>query len=288
MLQLRAGLTPADLAAIADLETRTVAADGGRLKLEWGELNRRAGDRVTDLLWWNAPESDKRCLMGFLGFYTFGAAVELAGMVDPTFRRGGIGTALLAAALPLLRPLPAAATSTPVLLVCPRTTPAGAAFAAARQAPLHHCEYALVLSGEPADGPVDPDTVLSAATPGDEPAIRRLLRTGFAQTPGAGPIMPAGDPAQHLVVRRNDAVIGYLRLTLERGVGGIYGFVIDPGLRGRGIGRDVLRRACRRVVGQGATSVGLEVAVDNDHALGLYTSAGFTPISTEDYFILPG
>jgi ribosomal protein S18 acetylase RimI-like enzyme len=33
--------------------------------------------------------------------------------------------------------------------------------------------------------------------------------------------------------------------------------------------------------------VHLEVAVDNDHALGLYTSLGFAPISTEDYYTLP-
>jgi ribosomal protein S18 acetylase RimI-like enzyme len=29
------------------------------------------------------------------------------------------------------------------------------------------------------------------------------------------------------------------------------------------------------------------VAVDNDRALGLYTSIGFTPVTTEDYFALP-
>jgi ribosomal protein S18 acetylase RimI-like enzyme len=32
----------------------------------------------------------------------------------------------------------------------------------------------------------------------------------------------------------------------------------------------------------------LEVDVDNDRALTLYTSVGFTPITTEDYFALPG
>jgi ribosomal protein S18 acetylase RimI-like enzyme len=29
------------------------------------------------------------------------------------------------------------------------------------------------------------------------------------------------------------------------------------------------------------------VDVDNDHALGLYTSVGFTPVITEDYYALP-
>jgi ribosomal protein S18 acetylase RimI-like enzyme len=33
--------------------------------------------------------------------------------------------------------------------------------------------------------------------------------------------------------------------------------------------------------------LGLEVDVDNDRALGQYTSVGFTPVITEDYFALP-
>ncbi len=60
-----------------------------------------------------------------------------------------------------------------------------------------------------------------------------------------------------------------------------------PSLRGRGLGRDVLRRTCSRLRAAGATAVGLEVAVDNESALGLYTSLGFRPVSTEDYWALP-
>jgi len=56
---------------------------------------------------------------------------------------------------------------------------------------------------------------------------------------------------------------------------------------GRGIGRDVLRRVCQLLRGEGARHVGLEVAVDNERALGLYTSVGFTPVTTEDYYALP-
>jgi ribosomal protein S18 acetylase RimI-like enzyme len=32
--------------------------------------------------------------------------------------------------------------------------------------------------------------------------------------------------------------------------------------------------------------VGLEVAVENERALGLYTSIGFRPVTTEDYYAL--
>ena len=98
MLEQALGLSPRALDAIAELERSVVAADGGRLKLEWGRLRRRAGDRVEDLLWW-----DRDRLIGFLGIYGFGSSLELAGMVAPDARRRGIGTALLDAAVPLCR-----------------------------------------------------------------------------------------------------------------------------------------------------------------------------------------
>ena len=91
----------------------------------------------------------------------------------------------------------------------------------------------------------------------------------------------------NLVVVRDGATVGYLRRTLHDGEGGVYGFVIDAVLRGRGIGRDVLRRVCQRLRDDGARRVGLEVEVDNEHALGLYTSLGFARVTTEDYFRLP-
>jgi len=39
------GLSAADLAAVVELERRVVAADSGRLKLEWGTLRSRSGDQ---------------------------------------------------------------------------------------------------------------------------------------------------------------------------------------------------------------------------------------------------
>jgi hypothetical protein len=75
VLEQSAGLTSEALQTIAELERQVVAADGGRLKLEWENLRACVGDRVEDLLWWE----DGR-LLGFLGIYTFGASPELAGM----------------------------------------------------------------------------------------------------------------------------------------------------------------------------------------------------------------
>lgn len=63
--------------------------------------------------------------------------------------------------------------------------------------------------------------------------------------------------------------------------------MIERSLRGRGIGRAALTQACEQLGGDGVRRISLDVDVANDRALGLYTSIGFTPVTTEDYFALP-
>jgi ribosomal protein S18 acetylase RimI-like enzyme len=74
-----------------------------------------------------------------------------------------------------------------------------------------------------------------------------------------------------------------MRIRYEGGAGSIYGFVVDRTKRGQGIGRGALRQACLALRASGAATVGLEVAVENEHALGLDTSVGFTRVTTEGY-----
>jgi ribosomal protein S18 acetylase RimI-like enzyme len=279
MLEFARGLSDRAVRGIAELEERVVAADGGRLKLEWRVLESRSGPEVEDLLWWDG----ERCL-GFLGLYVFDApTVEIAGMVDPEARRGGIATALLDAALLLCleRAYDRA------LLVTPRSSAGGRAFARARGAALEHSEHALVLDGPPVDGPVDPELHLRLATAADAGELGRVLSAAFGAPAGDMAAWLAQDTARTIVVERHGAIVATVRLTREKDEGRIYGFAVDPPLQGRGIGRDVLRRVCRQLREQGAGRVGLEVAVDNDHALGLYTSLGFAHVTTEDYYELP-
>jgi ribosomal protein S18 acetylase RimI-like enzyme len=279
VLQLARGLSPADLQAIADLEARTVAADGGRLKLEWGSLRSRTGETVEDLLWWEGDQ-----LLGFLGLYSFGApALELAGMVDPAARRRGIGTALLDAARPLWRERG----YHPVFLVTSRNTDAGKAFALHHGGTPDHSEHAMVLSGDPADAPPGPDVRLRPATNDDAGYMRELLTEGFGYVPTDEDLSRDSASARTLMVEVDGNPVGTIRLTDEGGAGGIYGFVVDHARRGQGIGRAALRQACLMLRTRGASTIGLEVAVENEHALGLYTSVGFTRVQTEDYFALP-
>jgi ribosomal protein S18 acetylase RimI-like enzyme len=272
------GLSPDQLEAIAALERRVVTHDGGRLKLEWSRLRRRSGERAEDVLAWEREE-----LVGFIGLYGPGASqIELAGMVDPAHRRRGIGAALLEAALALS----AAAGAREPLLIVPRQSVGGRALADRHRARFDHAEHALLLRGEPTDGPSDPLLSMRVAERRDVPAIMSLMSSGFGFAPPDTAERLAEEGVRSFVFERAGRVVGTLRALLDEDGGSVYGFAVDPQWRGRGIGGDALRRTCRDLRERGASTVGLEVAVENDRALHLYTSLGFEPVITEDYWAI--
>lgn len=279
MLEQAVGLSSRALDAIGELERQVVEADGGRLKLEWGRLRRRSGERVEDLLWW---EDDR--LLGFLGLYGFGPTVELAGMVAPDARRRGIATALLDAGLSLCRERDPKET----LLIVPRSSAAGKQLALRRGGHLDHSEHALVLSGDPSSAPREVPITMRTATVADVDVIRRVLEAGFGEPAHEDLAASLDSPdGRTLVIELSGSVVGTLRLRRDGDSVGVYAFVIDPPWQGRGIGREALRRTCEQLRAEGTRQIRLEVAVDNDRALGLYTSIGFTPVTTEDYYGLP-
>ncbi|HUY58930.1 MAG TPA: GNAT family N-acetyltransferase [Solirubrobacteraceae bacterium] len=278
MLERAHGVTDAALEAIADLERRVVAADGGRLKLEWGVLRSPPTNDVRALLWWEHDE-----LLGFLGIYGFGwPTLELAGMVDPERRRRGIGRALLEDALADCR----ARGCDRLLLVVPRVSLAGHDFAASMGAKREHSEHALTLSKRPADASADPALHLREATAADVDTLSQLFLDGFGDVHLDSSRPLVDDRRRTLMIDRGDKTIGTVAVTRDDDRGRVYGFVVASEWRGRGIGREALRRACRELFDAGAHSVGLEVEVANDRALGLYTSVGFEPTATEDYYEL--
>jgi ribosomal protein S18 acetylase RimI-like enzyme len=272
------GLSPDQLEAIAALERRVVAHDGGRLKLEWGRLRRRSGEIAEDVLAWEGGE-----LVGFAGLYGPGPPqIELAGMVDPAHRRCGIGGSLLQAALALS----AAAGGCEPLLIVPRWSVGGRALADRHGARLDHSEHALVLRGAPTEGPQDPRLSMRIADRRDVPAIMALMSSGFGFAPSDTAERIAEEHVRSFVFERKGRVIGTLRAHLEEEAAGVYGFAVDPRWRGQGIGSDALRRTCRELRERGARQIGLEVEVENDRALHLYTSLGFEPVITEDYWAI--
>lgn len=102
-------------------------------------------------------------------------------MVAPPARRRGIAQKLLEAALPICRDREFET----VLLVVPRSSIAGRCLALGRGAVLEHCEHAMVLVGDPEEGPTDPGTHLRTADPSDAAELARLLEAAFGH-PMAG------------------------------------------------------------------------------------------------------
>jgi ribosomal protein S18 acetylase RimI-like enzyme len=55
----------------------------------------------------------------------------------------------------------------------------------------------------------------------------------------------------------------------------IQGLAVEPAMRGRGIGRALLRAACELAVSEGARRITLRVLASNEPARHLYAAAGF-------------
>lgn len=205
-------------------------------------------------------------------------------MVAPDARRRGIATALLDAAVPLYR----ADECRQVLLIVPRASVGGQQLALKRGGVLDHSEHAMALLGPPTDGARNPELSLRPAYSADLPFVSRLLEEGFGWPAPDDLADQLESPRRRMIViELSGSAVGTMALTRDGNGAGIYGFVVDPSWQGRGIGRAALRQACEELNRDGARRIGLEVAVENDRALALYTSVGFTPVSTEDYFALP-
>jgi ribosomal protein S18 acetylase RimI-like enzyme len=270
-------IQPDQFDALAALEARVLEADGVRLKLEWSAI--RSGRNVASLVHLSDGE-----IIGFIGLSSWGGPpdVELVGMVDPAHRRTGVGTALLDRGLEIC----AAGGYSHRLAVVPRDSEPAGMLVRARGGQLQHSEYSLILTGEPARRPEDPLTTLAEATEADRADRLRILTAGFGPPPDAALDQLRGDNFENLMIEHAGRPVGQVRLSWNGRSGFIAGFAIDPEYRGRGIGRDALARFCARLRERGSQTVELQVEAQNDLALGLYTSTGFTVISTEDYYRL--
>lgn len=108
--------------------------------------------------------------------------------------------------------------------------------------------------------------------PGDDPwpadAFRQALAAGH----------------HYLVARQDGALIGYAGLARMGGDAEVHTLAVDPAYQGRGIGRALLRALLDHAVG---ATVFLEVRTNNEQAIALYRSEGFTVIGTRRRYYRP-
>ena len=214
-------------------------------------------------------------LIGFVGVYRHGAEPELTGMIDPDHRRRGLAGQALDQALTLVTD------ASTLLLVVARSSVGGRRLAESRGAVLDHSEHALVQRAAPPAVDWPPGLVIRPALEPDRDVVARLVQAGFGHPGGSGDRLGGT-----MMADLDGRPIGTLAMERTDDQTGIYGFVVDPELQGRGLGRAILARVCRQVRADGVREVRLEVEVRNERALGLYTSLGFEPVTTEDYYRL--
>jgi ribosomal-protein-alanine N-acetyltransferase len=88
----------------------------------------------------------------------------------------------------------------------------------------------------------------------------------------------------YIAARENGALVGYGGLARMGAEAEVHTLAVDPAYQGRGVGRALLRGLLEHA--DGAT-VFLEVRTDNDAAIALYRSEGFTVIGTRRGYYRP-
>lgn len=79
-----------------------------------------------------------------------------------------------------------------------------------------------------------------------------------------------------LTTHDGDRLTGFVVVGAAITTGYLQRLAVDPADRGRGLGRDLVRAACRWAAEQGATRIVLNTQPDNVAAAALYRSEGFT------------
>lgn len=126
-----------------------------------------------------------------------------------------------------------------------------------------------------------PPVALRRATEQDVPALQALTRSPavarFLSYTAAESY--ATGIADALVVEVDGRLAGGARLTVTNArsrITTIHGVMLDPAVRGRGLGTAVLRELAARAFAAGAHRVQAEVLGYNEAALRAFASAGFT------------
>jgi ribosomal protein S18 acetylase RimI-like enzyme len=215
--------------------------------------------------------------------------VEACALVHPNARRQGIGRALLDEIQVESR----RHGHNHLLLLCDETSASGRAFVAAVGAQYQSAEYHMEMNPLAIDRsrprpeglklrPVGAEAIdlltLLQATSFDD--VTEETRQRVSQS--------FQDPTrQHFIGYLDKEPIGSLRLGRYEKSADVTAFSVIPAYRGRGYGRQMLLEAIDYLLSEDWPQIFIDVATDNQNALGLYQSCGFRVIQTCQFYCLP-
>jgi ribosomal protein S18 acetylase RimI-like enzyme len=263
----RARLGSRDRSSVDHLRLACEAADPLDLKVELDEADDL--DRPIHFL---AVTGDD--VIGYAGL-TPGDEAEVCGMVHPSWRRRGVGTALLTR----IRDAATNLGRDSILVVCEDAGPPALAWMRRIGATLESAERRMVVRrSTPAGRPVtsDPPLEVRPASDADHDAVVAVLGEEFSDHPHE----------RRLVGVEGATVVGTLRLVDASHRTMIYGFVIDERRRGHRLGTRMLAAVVAQLRAEGVGEVGLEVGPNNTSAIRLYERFGFETVTTYRYMRL--
>lgn len=283
------GLSDKYINDIAELEKTCESFEKLQMKMNWDMLKNRSPLQNNDFLCY---EDDK--LIGFLGLYDIQdqcQEIEITGMVHPDYRRQGIFKELFENAKQKCTDLKVER----ILLVSERSISAAAAFVKSTGAEYYNSEFSMLFNDSSVPQYTQAGIKLRNPLNKDDLKLSRLDKLCFGyglaeeeDGDGQGTDIVSDSYSTTLLAELDNKFIGKIGLMKENGKGYIFGFAVEPELRGKGYGREILSLSLSKLLSEGIKEVLLEVAVKNDRALLLYKSCGFKEITVYDYHILEG
>ncbi|MFD1884367.1 GNAT family N-acetyltransferase [Paenibacillus wenxiniae] len=270
------------LSDILELQHKCEQHDGITLKLNWDILRHRSPGIQEDFFGY---EDGK--LVSFLALYGFGRNIEVCGMTDPQYRQQGRFSQLWEQAVQS----PAIKRMNRILFNTPHRSVTGQQWVHNRHAKLDSTEYSMKLEhgehsllGQSAGTEI---AQLRQFQEEDTDLWARLDADAFG-IPEFSTIAALANPSRSLtkvmlVIEHGGLAVGKIEIDRQDEHSWIYGFVVDPVLRGHGIGRSALRQVALQEHARGS-HVWLDVSATNPRALHLYESCGFVQQDIQDYY----
>lgn len=213
--------------------------------------------------------------------------LELCGMVDPAYRRRGIGQTLLRAALESAR---RRLGSIRVMVICEDASSAGRAFVTAAGAKHSFSEHRMETTTPPQTHTTRKRLAVRQVGPAHAAELARVISGSFGQTDDhlADEIVRdmTTEGERYFLARRGDAPVGAFKIFIDTPKAYIYAFGVLPEYRRQGYGREILEDIVPRLFREGWTAVGLEVDADNAPAQALYRLVGFRDVTVYGYYSL--
>jgi ribosomal protein S18 acetylase RimI-like enzyme len=202
---------------------------------------------------------------------------EACVMVDPDYRRRGIGRMLIGE----VRAECSRRGLAGCLLVTDTASRSAEPFLAALDIPYRSSEFRLDLD-RTADVPERPrikSFTMRPATSEDRETLVHVLAAAFGESAEiAGVTVDSGlqEKSRHFYIAELDREpIGALRAGDWDGFGDITAFGVLPEHQGKGYGRQMLLASVDLLTAKGFAQIRIEVETENSGALGLYESCGF-------------